>query len=569
MEGERSVFDRLVRELDSEERRAMLVRLQGLVPVFAETLGPVTGRAEGFVPEEELLRLGLLQRVILFLHAVFSHRDRVALLRERYLRRLAAGISRRYPGLADFRAARLGGRLREALADLQGHARVVGAAFGPDSDSRLRELVAFLAREDLGSFQAELISATDPEVLFRDLGLRDEKNVRAAMMKRFEELLASLPEESTRRARADTAALFALRGLASHSFEALLRPFAFAAESGQEGCSFTDLRRPLEDLDRTLAAVAVPPSSQAIYDLLLFRYEDRLEDRAFDLQEQLLADLPRFQSALKGIRDFHERVPLKALLRCLSGNPGYTPIASGPRHDWLALYGEFWRQRVQARFLEFYHARLADRLCTAAREFFAGRDLPSLVSYRADRFGPRTPVQHGLSAAFLKGLAEFSLAPLLRPLKLIYLNGEFYKQDNRQAFTDGFVFLSELDGSLERIEARLGPQGDLRALIQGIKSEPISVAMMSRRIRDVLTRADHDIRALVDRTLEQLESIESLLAGILKGRPGDRYDSLANLERIGGRENRSLRAAWARAIDQAAEARRLLQEILDLEIRQA
>jgi hypothetical protein len=568
MNDELSAFDRLVLEMDSQERRSLLVRIQGLVPVFAETLGPAVGATEGFVLEEELHRLGLLHRLLLFVQVLFSRRDRVTLLRGRYLRRLAAGISRRHAGLADFRAARLGAGLRDALVELQGHARVIDAAFGADSESRLRELVAFLAREDLASFQAELLSATDPPVIFRELGLQDEKDVRAAMLQRFDKLLVALPEESTGRIRTDTAALFALHGLASHPFEALLAPFASAAETRQEGCPFTALRRPLEDLARVLAAVAVPPSSQAVYDLFLFRYEERLEDRSFDLQEQLLADLPRFQAALKGIREFHERVPLTALLRCLSGNPGYTAGASGPRHDWLALYGEFWRQRLQARFLEFYHARLADRLRAAAREFFSGADLPNLVSYRDDRFGPRTPVQHGLSAAFLKGLAEFSLAPLLRPLKLIYLNGEFYKQDNRQAFTDGFVFLSELDGSLARIESRLGPQGDLRALIQAVKSEPISVPMMSRRIRKVLTRADSDVRALVDKTLDQLESMELLLAGILKGRPGDRYDSLANLERVGGRENKSLRSAWARAIEQTVQARRLLREILDLEIRQ-
>lgn len=576
-----SAFDRLVRELDSAERRALLVRVQGRAPVFPQALEPAGESAEAlppFLAEEELRSLGPLRRLLLFLRSLLGRRDRVAVLRERYLRRLASAIARRHPGLADFGSRRLGPVLREALADLQGHARMIEAAIGAEDGPRRREFAAFLAREDLAAFQTRLLDETDPQRLLEELHPADERDVRAAMLRRLEELLAALPEPATRRVRADAAALSALGGLASQPFAALLAPFGPPGPPGPPGpatpterigeASFGNLRRPLEDLARALAAVAVPPSAQATYDLFLFRYAERFEDPSFDLQEQLLADLTRFRDALEGIRRFRERVPLTALLRCLSGDPGYAPAPAGPRQDWPLLYGEFWRQRLHARFLRFYRERLEDRLRAASREFFAGRELASLESYHSGRFDPAAPVQHELSAAFLRSLAQLSLPPLLRPLRLIYLNGEFYKQENRQAFTDAFAFLSGLESSLARLEARLGPQGDLRAAIQTAKADAASASMRSRRVREVLARADADVRSLADRALEQLQALEQLLGGILRGKPGDRYDSLANLERIGGRENADLRAAWASAVEQAGRARRLLGDILDLEVRQ-
>jgi len=194
------------------------------------------------------------------------------------------------------------------------------------------------------------------------------------------------------------------------------------------------------------------------------------------------------------------------------------------------------------------------------------KTLPSLSNYRADKFGRNTPVRHEFSLCFVKGFLNQVFAPLSRALKLIYLNAEFYKEENRHAYTDAFLLLSEADQKIEELETMLGPQGELRAAIQGVKGQALGERLRQKRILGILARADGEARALVDAFIEQIDNLKALLHGILKGQPGDRYDTLVNLDKIGGRENSDLRQAWTRALEKTDQGAVLLEKIRDLEI---
>jgi hypothetical protein len=87
-----------------------------------------------------------------------------------------------------------------------------------------------------------------------------------------------------------------------------------------------------------------------------------------------------------------------------------------------------------------------------------------------------------------------------------------------------------------------------------------------KRIADILARSDTLARNLLDTFLEQIENLKSLLYGILKGQPGDRYDTLVNLNKIGGRENKDLRRAWMQALEACDRGTILLNKIRELEI---
>jgi hypothetical protein len=221
---------------------------------------------------------------------------------------------------------------------------------------------------------------------------------------------------------------------------------------------------------------------------------------------------------------------------------------------------------VHHRYLEFYHSRIRSTLISEALEFLNSKSLPDMANYRADKFGSNTPVQHELSVSFIKGFLKSVFTPLSRSLKLIYLNGEFYKEENRIAYTDAFLYLSEAEAKIEELESMLGPQGGLRAAIQQVKGDALGQRLRHKRIADILTRADGQARALLDGFLEQIENLKALLFGVLKGQPGDRYDTLVNLSKIGGRENSELRKAWTRALEKSDQAAILLKKIRELEI---
>lgn len=559
------VFDQLVKELNNQERRALLVRIQSSVPVYSQPLNPEKERLSVFVPEDELADLNLFDRIFLFFKSLFAHKDRATLLREHYLKRRTLEIERNYPGLIHGSASRFQAGMYEELRALEGHARILHGPLQKVLGDSRREFIAFLARVEFKDFQERLNEETNPQVLWENSNLDEEKQVRALMLQRFDELIETIPESSIRELARDARAFFSLYAFSLHPFEALLSPFR-----GKDDLSadFADLNKPLKELEETLEPVRFPPSARALFDLFLFLHQERLGERDFDLEDRLMIDMSGVHSALEGIRKFHERVPLHTILRLVTQDPEYYPSAHRPIPDWFSFYRDFWRQWVHRRYLDFYHSRRREALLSESLEFLSVKSLPGLINYRADKFGRNTPVRHEFSLCFIKCFLKHIFAPLSRALKLIYLNAEFYKEENRHAYTDAFLLLAEADKKIEELESTLGPQGELRAAIQGVKGQALGERLRQKRILDILARADGQARVLVDALIEQIENLKALLYGILKGQPGDRYDTLVNLNKIGGRENSDLRKAWTNALEKTDRGAVLLRQIRELEINQ-
>jgi len=557
------VFDQLVRELDDQERRALLVRIQSSTPVYCEPLQPQKDGAAAFILEQELAGLSLPARIVLFFRSLFSRRDPAEVLQQRYLRRLAADIERRFPTLIDFQARRFRDGMYEQLLALRKHLRSLYDPLQEVMSRHPGQFIAFLARHELKEFQLTLEQQTDPRQLWEQGAFRDEKQVRTVMLQRFYESLETIPKTGVREVGREARSLFALHELSSHSFDALL-----AAFEGEQNPSadFKAATSPLKQLADRLEPVRVPPTAQVLYDLFLFLHQRRLEDKDFDLENQLMADMSTVHAALAGIRRFHDRIPLHSILRWVTRDPAYRPAAPKPAADWFSLFKEFWHQWVHRRYVEFYQSCRRDELIADSLEFLGLKSLPQLTNYRSDRFGARIPVRYELSLAFITGFIETPFARLSRALKLIYLNAEFYKEENRRAYTDAFLFLEKGKKNITAFESTLGPRGSFRAAIQDVKGQSMAESLRRKRILDILTRADTEARTLVDGFLEQIENLKSLLYGILKGQPGDRYDTLMNLNKIGGRENRDLRDAWSSALERCERAAALLRSIRELEV---
>jgi hypothetical protein len=559
------VFDRLARELDSQERRSLLVRIQSTVPVYTEALQPEGQTSAGFVAEQELAELSLLGRIILLFKSLFLRKDRATLLQERYLRRLVSDLQRDHPTLIDYSAGRFLEGMYEELLVLRKHARSLHASLEDVLAPRRREFISFLARNELWDFRERLEEETNPRFIWENGQFREETEVRTVMLQRLDELMAAIPQASKQKVGRDVRAFFALYDLSRHPFGELLSPFE---ARGNPTAAFKDMVKPLKALGECLETVRIPPSAQALYDLFLFLHQERLEDPQFDLERQLMDDMSAVHADLAGIRRFRERVPLNDLLRLSTRDPQYRPVPRSPGGHWFTFYRDFWHQWVHHRYLDFFHSRKRSSLLSESLQFLNVQSLPSLENYRSDRFGKNIPVRHELSLCLIKGFLKEVFSPLSRALKLIYLNAEFYKQENRRAYTDAFVFLSESNKKIEDFESVLGPQGELRAAIQDVKSQALGETLRRKRILDILARADGQARVLVDAFLEQVDNLKALLYGILKGQPGDRYDTLVNLNSIGGRENSDLRKSWSRALEKCGQAAALLGKIRNLEINQ-
>jgi hypothetical protein len=85
------------------------------------------------------------------------------------------------------------------------------------------------------------------------------------------------------------------------------------------------------------------------------------------------------------------------------------------------------------------------------------------------------------------------------------------------------------------------------------------------QIEEILSDANSDTLALMDRAIELLQKLVLLLGGILHGEPGARFDTISNLSTLGGRDNRLLSSSWENALKSSSQAANLLRDLKDLE----
>ncbi len=560
---EATVFDILVRTLDSQERRSLLDRILASSRVSQLPLRAEDEAARMVDLDGEYKRMSLLHRLLILIRCLLTGKDRFSMLEQILLRRLEAMIERHGRGLLHYRRRLFGDRMYEALAAL----RMAVQHFRAPLDMAMRrdkeEFVAFLAGTEMPDVQQRLLAATDPQLPAGSDG--DGENLRNELTRRCDEILDSIPKEGRRAVYYDVQSLTALARLALHPFAAMLACFHAGGEGGDRVCGFAELSRYLVSLSQVLSAAQFPPTAEALRALFVYFYKDSLLDRTFRLDEHLESDLASAEGALSAIREFNETVPLDLIVKYATGNLGYHPKDPGGGEDWFVLYKGFWRRRLSRNYALLRRRRMEQRLAARAAAYLGVPKLPDLVEYRPEQFGDGVLLKHALSLAFLKGFFQQVFARVSRPLRIILAGGDFYKAENRNELNDALAYLGLIEENINSLESRLAREGDLGAELADARAERKSPTARLRRIRAVAEQADRNASYLVAECHKKLNTISQVLEGILHGKSSERFDTLANLSSIGGAGNRLLVAAWAEALEQLKGAVGLLGEMRSLE----
>jgi hypothetical protein len=563
--AETTVFDILVRSINSQERRSLLERIRASAEATEAPLRSIDNEEDSVDLDTEYRRMSLLQRIVILLRALFTGRDRHNLLEELLLHRVEALIERHGSGLVYYRKRTFGPRFYDELAALRISVQYLKGPLDVAMRQEKEEFIAFLTGIELTETQARLLEVTDPQTQARDDAGLDNGTLRAELTRRCDDIIDGTPKEARRNVYLDVQALTALTRLSVHPFGAMLSCFRVANTAEERTCGFAELARYLVPLAEVLASVRFAPSQTALRALFLYAYKDNLLDPAFKVEEHLQADFVNVESTLNGIREFNLAVPLDLIVKYATANLSYRPKPHGGAEDWFAVYKSFWKRRLARNYALYYRQRMEDRLARRAVAYLGVPRLPSLAQYNRERFGEGVLPRHALSLAFLSGFCQQVFGRVSRPLRIILTSGDFYKQENRNELNDCLAYLALIDENIASLEKRLARDGDLGLALADAEGEHRSPVARLKRLRAVAEQADRNANYFVQECQKKLHGLTQVLEGILHGKSSERYDTLANLSAIGGVGNRLLVSAWAEALEHVKTALTLLREMRELE----
>ena len=386
--AEATVFDILVRSLDSQERKSLLERILASSRVSQVPLRPADEASSVVDLDTEYRRMSLVRRLLILVQSLITGKDRYAVLEQILLRRLEALIEHHGAGLVQFRGRLFGQQMYDALAALRMSVQYLRGPLDLAMRREKEDFVTFLAGVEMPEVQKRLMDATDPGPLS---GEADIDSLKTELGRRCDEVLDGIPKDTRRGVYYDVQALAALTRLAMHPFAAMLACFHPGGEGGERACSFAELARYVVALSEVLSAVQFPPTAEALRALFVYNYKENLLDAAFRLDEHLEGDLYSAEGALNGIREFNESVPLDLIVKYATGNLGYQPKAPGGGEDWFVVYKSFWRRRLARNYALFARVRMEQRLAARATAYLGVATLPAAGSLpaRAVRRGGR------------------------------------------------------------------------------------------------------------------------------------------------------------------------------------
>lgn len=568
--AEQSVFDALVATLSVGERRDLLERIRRSAPVSTEPLFTDEALPEG--PKIDLRtkseQLGFFTRLVLFLRRLFSGRSIEELLVSDELRTIARTVEVRFPGLLDYKRSLLLEGLFEQLRGLRDSARFFSEVLATSFDKDKGAFLAFLVSIEIPELHARLLEETDPVSWAEKNSGASETEVRSAVLGSYEDILQSLSEDKRRTMYQDLRSLFFLRRLGGFLFERLLSAFKPGqSASGGAAATFAESRDLLLQLGDILLSLSSPPSVELMEALFVFSAGEELGKPEYDAEASLGAKLAATEEALERIRSFNVRVPLVELLRLVTGDPAYRPRELPGGEDWFATYKAFWKERVE-RGMEAYRVERRYRETVAEIASFLGKVEPSSLVNVSREGSPETPpIQLELALVFLEGFYRGPfLRELNRPLKILLVEGDFYRKENRIEFTDAYNELLHIPENLAGFDARLSPEGEIGSSYALAKNELISLQLKRRKIQGIERGAEDEAERIVRRIANALNELVLVLRGVLKGEAGGRYDSLQNLSFLDGKANREFLRSLDQAKGRCEKAFYLLKTISGLEL---
>lgn len=555
-----SVFDRLARTLSGSERQQILDKLHQTVsaPEAAPTLEQLN---EPPVDYERVYReLGVFQRIWIAMRSFFSGQSRTEVVAEQLLSDLAARLRKRHGDLVDPRSALLLDGFSNELVRLRAAVHAFSSVVHTAWNGRRAAFLAFLVGVEMPEVQERLLSDANPSA--NEEPDTAEFALKQKMHSAVQFTLDSIPNDEKSAIARTVRFLDGLAGLAQFDFGGFLR--SFDQPDRVQSAPFYVVREPLTRLATLAPEVLVSPSDRLLEALVLFEsHHSSSRSKAVDV-ERLASEVQLLSDHLRLMWDCVSSLPLLDLCRLVRGNVNWRPSAVGGGEPWLSGVRRFWRDRVELIAMQHQFRRRKTALVDAALPLAGGETPVPIVGYPGASGSAEG--RHAVSVGVVEVVLTASYHGLMRtPLRIVLLEGQFYKEANRDEFTQACSDLDATGDAIAVLRKRCTARGDVGSALAAIEHEDTPEDVQVENRRAIIERLDADAHALLTRTVGAFRVIADVLYGILYGEVGGRYDTLENLGSLGGRSHAQLMRQLDTVMQRATDCRKAIGDLMDLE----
>lgn len=562
-------FDELVKSLDATERRDMLSRLAEITEVETSVSFPVSesetffdGKSSLSEKKVQLSAEPLLVRLWFKILAFFSSSTADEKYHDYLVMDLGRKLERKFGTYISVQ--------RRMYTDAMYH----DLSFLNSARNFFIPLIAEYEKQ-MGDFYILLSSLIAPESYKNISASLDPftescekevpKDFRSSFLKKMEKALSDFSaDEKSGMYQAAQAARW-ISSFCSLPLDRLVLQFSDMTGKGQM-CLLDVVTDDLKKLASVLfSAMRVPVL--LVEALYIFSEQDKIQDESFDFDQECAKFVKMAANYLVGITSFKSRIPVADFVRFSCGDILWEPDVERHGEDWFNLFKIAWKKRLEKRLAEWM--KLHDKFILKKRAF-AFLDCPEepvmeFTPWDAVWF----PMKFRREPVFLFLKSFFSSVyqkHISKILKIILVEGDFYKRENLVEFTDSFNVLEHQKQDIADFEQRLSPKGDLGEGFALALSEKIGTHAGKNRLEHLMANIESETEMLCSKVLSAFQSMDTILGGILDVSRGGPYETLINMAAIQGKQNETFRkdlAAVRFKIQEGIEILSLLEKSIN------
>jgi hypothetical protein len=385
------------------------------------------------------------------------------------------------------------------------------------------------------------------------------KDMRLAFLRSIDSALMSIPEDERGRLYQAARGIEWMRRFCSVPIERII--LRFSVMSGlDQGCPIDSVTEEVECLASTLASVRRIPVL-TLEALFIFSMQERMQEGPFDMERECSTFLTGATGHLLAIKEFKNSIPLDDFVRFARADVQWQSLVTEGGEDWFQLYKNAWKKRFEERWTEWNRLHRLSMLRRRIMVFLGVSSFPALEYHPWEGLWMPLSLRRELSLSFLKGLfSTVYPAAMMKPLKILLVEGDFYRRENLVEFTDAFSALDHQHELLQSFESRLSPKGDIGEGFELIQREKIATVKGKARLENLMMTTDSEVELLISKAVSAFRSLELILTGVLDVVRGGPYETLLNMASIQGKHNERYRRELSTVRQIAREALAVLSD---------
>ncbi len=539
-------FERLVYSLESGERHDMLRQLAEISEQQQDATKPSKtvvdlDKDNSLSPEKRLLEEPFFVRLWFRLVAFLTSSSPSRAYSRYLVSVLGSRLGRTYGQFINPRQRLYVTAMHEALVSLdkvKAFFVALLASYENDKGSFYVVLASLMMEKTTGKLQ----SVSDP---FKEPYDREpQRDIRAAILREIDVTLSAIAEDERLRMYQAAQAIEWMKSFCDISFDRMIMRFGIL--NGEErNCLIDSISEEMKHLANVLAGAGRIPllMLEAMY---LFSIQDQIDGSKFDLETECSQFVKRAAEFLSGIRLFKSTVPVTDCVRFTLNDVCWSPRPVEGGEDWFQLYKSAWRRQFDEKWSAWNRlhrkAMLEQRICS----YLECESLPAIAYRPWEGMWLPLALKKELSFSFLKGFFSTVYAKkIMKPLKILLIEGDFYRRENLAEFTDAFSTLEHQEAMIQNLEIRLSPKGVTGEDFQIVRKEKMATVKGKARLENLMLGIEAEIAMMITKTVSAFRSIDLILAGVIGVVRGGPYETLVNMAAIQGKQNEKYRKELA------------------------